>query len=116
LDRHSWTRPAATGRGLNGVSSGDEHSEHSAEAAREQLHHTHAAMMLGFAPAWALDDTSNLRSFPILAAIDVLTVCVDRDLNGAGQGAASECFDGWTSADREVWSGADMNDVVAGAK
>src|SRR4051794_33875474 len=32
------TRPGPTGRGLNGVSSGDEQLEHSADANREQLH------------------------------------------------------------------------------
>jgi hypothetical protein len=31
------TRPGPTGRGLNGVSSGDEHLKHSADADRDQL-------------------------------------------------------------------------------
>jgi hypothetical protein len=95
-----------------------EHGLHVGEGPETML----AAMMLGFKPAWALGDTSNLRSFPILGGIDILTVCVDRDLNDAGQGAASECFDRWTSAGREVWTvipdapGADMNDVITGGK
>jgi putative DNA primase/helicase len=77
-----------------------------------------AAMMLGFAPAWAVGGTGNLQAFPILAGVDVLTIVVDHDANGAGQVAASECFDRWTAAGREVWCvlpedvGMDMNDIA----
>jgi hypothetical protein len=80
-----------------------------------------AAMMLGFSPAWALGDTGNVSAFPALPGIDVLTLIVDHDTNGAGQDAASGCYDRWTAAEREVWSivpdkpGADMNDVVGDA-
>jgi hypothetical protein len=76
-----------------------------------------AAMMHGFAPAWALGDTANVAGFPVLPGIDALTLIVDNDANRAGQDASSECFDRWTEAGREVWSvlpdavGADMNDV-----
>jgi hypothetical protein len=79
-----------------------------------------AATMFGFAPAWAMGDTSGMRSFPVLDGIDALTIIVDHDENGAGQAAASECFDRWTAARREVWCvlpdgvGVDMNDIVAG--
>jgi hypothetical protein len=79
-----------------------------------------AAMMLGFAPAWALGP--GIRNFPALAGVDALTIIVDNDANRAGQGAASESFDRWTAAGREVWTvipnaiGADMNDVVAGGR
>ena len=77
-------------------------------------------MMLGFAPAWALGDTGNLRSFPVLAGIDALTMLVDNDANQAGQAAASECFDRWSAAGCEVWcvtpdrADADINDIVSG--
>jgi Toprim domain len=80
-----------------------------------------AAMMLGFSPAWALGDTSGVGAIPVLAGIDALAIIVDRDANGAGQDAASTCFDRWTAAGREVWTivpdavGADLNDIVAGA-
>jgi putative DNA primase/helicase len=86
----------------------------------EGIETTIAGMMLGFAPAWALGDTSNLRSFPLLAGIDALTILVDNDPNQAGQAAASECFDRWAEAGREVWcvtpdrAGADINDIVSG--
>jgi putative DNA primase/helicase len=79
-----------------------------------------AAMMLGFAPAWALGGTGNLQAFPVLSGIDALTIIVDHDAHGAGQRAASECFDCWTEAGREVWCvlpdgvGVDLNDIVAG--
>lgn len=43
-----------------------------------------AAIMLGFAPAWALGDTGNFRGFPVLAGVDALTLIVDRDENAAG--------------------------------
>ena len=59
----------------------------------EGIETTIAGMMLGFAPAWALGDAGSLRSFPVLAGIDALTILVDNDANQAGQAAASECFD-----------------------
>jgi hypothetical protein len=78
-----------------------------------------AAMMLGFAPAWALGGTANLQAFPVLAGIDALTIIVDHDANGAGQKAARECSNRWTAAGREVWrvvpdQVGDMNDIVDG--
>jgi CHC2 zinc finger/Toprim domain len=78
-----------------------------------------AAMMLGFAPAWALGGTGNLQAFPVLAGIDALTIIVDHDANGAGQKAAMECSNHWTTAGREVWrvvpdQVGDMNDLVEG--
>ena len=86
----------------------------------EGIETTIAGMMLGFAPAWALGDAGSLRSFPVLAGIDALTILVDNDANQAGQAAASECFDRWAEAGREVWcvtpdrAGADINDIVSG--
>jgi hypothetical protein len=77
-----------------------------------------SAMMLGFSPAWALGGPG-VRTFPVLDGIDALTIVVDHDRNGAGQAAASECFDRWTTAGGEVWCvvpeiEGDMNDLVAG--
>jgi putative DNA primase/helicase len=86
----------------------------------EGVETTIAGMMLGFAPGWALGDTGNLRSFPVLAGIDALTILIDNDANQAGQAAASVCFDRWAEAGRDVWSvipdaiGADINDIVSG--
>jgi putative DNA primase/helicase len=81
-----------------------------------------ATMMLGFMPAWALGDAGGVETFPVLSAIEVLTICVDNDADAAGQTASAELFDRWTRAGREVWSiipnnvDADMNDVVAGCR
>jgi putative DNA primase/helicase len=88
----------------------------------EGIETTIAGMMLGFAPAWALGDTGNLRVFPVFGGVDALTILVDNDANQAGQAAASECFDRWTAAGREVWCvtpdcvGADINDVLGDQK
>jgi Toprim domain/CHC2 zinc finger len=87
----------------------------------EGVETTLAAMMLGFAPAWALGDKGSIAKFPVLDGIDALTIFVDHDANGEGQKASAVCYDRWVEAGREVWSvspnevNADMNDVVAGA-
>ena len=44
-------------------------------------------------PAWAAGSKDNLARFPVLAGIDVLTILVDNDENGAGQRAAAKCPD-----------------------
>ena len=80
-----------------------------------------SAMQLGFTPAWALGDASNVRNFPVVSGIGCLTIIVDNDESGTGQRAALECSNRWTSAGREVFRiipdrcGDDMNDVVARA-
>jgi putative DNA primase/helicase len=77
-----------------------------------------SAMRLGFNPAWAVGDASNVRLFPILSGIGSLTIIVDNDENGVGQRAALECSNRWTGAGREVFRivpnrcGEDINDVV----
>jgi putative DNA primase/helicase len=77
-----------------------------------------SAMRLGFTPAWALGDASNVRNFPVVSGIGCLTIIVDNDESGTGQRAALECSNRWTSADREVFRvipdlcGEDINDVV----
>jgi hypothetical protein len=82
----------------------------------EGVETTLAGIMKGFGPAWALG--GGLRSFPVLADIDALSILVDNDANGAGQRAAATCSDRWVAAGREVFHilpdmvGADMNDVI----
>jgi hypothetical protein len=92
-------------------------------AVGEGVETTIAAIMLGFAPAWALGSAPAIRAFPVLGGVDVLTILVDHDepdRNGrqAGHAAAWECSGRWMSASREVRSivprrlGADMADLV----
>jgi putative DNA primase/helicase len=77
-----------------------------------------SAMHLGFKPAWALGDARNVRYFPVLPGIECLTIIVDNDESGTGQGAALECSSRWTSAGHEVFRvipdrcGEDINDIV----
>jgi CHC2 zinc finger/Toprim domain len=80
-----------------------------------------AAMMRDFSPAWSLGDAAGVEGFPVLGGVEVLTIIVDRDENGAGQMAAAECFDRWTAAERQVRCvvpdevDTDMNDIVGRA-
>ena len=87
-------------------------------AVGEGLETVLSAMQLGFSPAWALGDASNLRQFPVLLGIECLTIIVDNDKSGTGQRAAIECSRRWTRAGREVFRvipdrcGDDFNDIV----
>jgi CHC2 zinc finger/Toprim domain len=79
-----------------------------------------AAAMLGMVPVWACGGTRNMAKFPVLVGIDSLTLIADNDQSGAGQTAANQCFDRWSSAGKEVWNvisttaGTDLADVVIG--
>lgn len=53
-----------------------------------------------FTPVWAAIDAGNLAAFPVLDAIEALTVIADHD--EAGTRAARECAQRWTAAGREV--------------
>jgi len=53
-------------------------------------------------PAWAVCVADNLKNFPILPGIEALTVLVDNDPSGTGQGAAAACAAHWSAAGREV--------------
>jgi hypothetical protein len=79
-----------------------------------------AAMMRGFAPAWALGDAGSVERFPVLPGVEAVTICVDNDANAVGQKASATCFDRWRAAGREVWClvpdevDTDMADLDAG--
>ena len=84
----------------------DENVEHGL-AVGEGIETMLAARMRGFRPAWALGSAGAIRSFPVLAGIEALTILVDNDeadRNGrrAGPDAAAECSARWTAASREV--------------
>lgn len=59
-------------------------------------------LALGFCPAWATGDAGGIRSFPVLAGINALTIFVDADQSDTGQIAARECSARWTAAGCEV--------------
>jgi putative DNA primase/helicase len=72
-------------------------------------------------PAWACGSSGNLRTFPVLAGIESLTILVDHDASGGGQSAAAECVARWCQAGREVTRlvprvlGVDFNMITQGS-
>jgi hypothetical protein len=70
-------------------------------------------------PVWACLSAGTMKSFPVLAGIDCLTIFADNDPSGAGLRAARECAERWHAAGREVVirmvdaDGCDYADVVA---
>ncbi len=85
-----------------------------------------AGRQLGFRPAWALGSAGAIRTFPVLAGIEALTVLVDNDPadqrgRRAGDEAATECWRRWSGAGREVRAfttdkmGTDIANVIEGA-
>jgi hypothetical protein len=82
-----------------------------------------SAMMMGFVPMWATGSTSQMKSFPVLAGIECLTVIADNDVKDtagreAGQQAAREVCRRWVDAGREAVKktpkalGEDANDII----
>jgi putative DNA primase/helicase len=77
-----------------------------------------ASKELRFKPVWSLIDKGNLAKFPVISAMECLTIAVDNDESGTGQLAALECSGRWTDAGREVFrlipnqAGDDFNDIV----
>ncbi len=54
----------------------------------------------GFQPIWSTVNKSNLNKFPVLDAVEVLTILADPE--GAGIAAANNCGRRWLDAEREV--------------
>jgi hypothetical protein len=89
----------------------------------EGIETTLAGRQLGFRPAWALGSAGAIAKFPVLAGIETLTVLVDNDEQDksgrqAGQQAAHQCAEKWTTGGREVRlitptrRGSDMADLL----
>jgi hypothetical protein len=83
----------------------------------EGLETTLAAMVFGFAPAWALGSAAGISKFPVLSGIEALTVLAETDDGGANERAIGECFSRWTAAGRQVFRatsmiGGDANDAL----
>jgi putative DNA primase/helicase len=70
----------------------------------EGLETTLAAMVFGFAPAWALGSAGAISKFPVLPGIEALTILAETDDGGASERAILECFGRWTAAGRQVFS------------
>jgi hypothetical protein len=78
------------------------------------------------APIWATGGSETMRAFPVLPAIEVLTILVDHDRLNAktgehpGETAARACAQRWRAADRDVVRlmpdrlGEHFNDVLRG--
>jgi hypothetical protein len=76
------------------------------------------SMGRGLRPMWAMGSTSTMAKFPVLPAIESLTIFADHDENGAGEKAAREAEARWIEAGREVEifrpkRPGDLNDVSA---
>jgi hypothetical protein len=85
----------------------------------EGLESALSAMSKGFRPMWATGSTALMAKFPVLSAIEALTIVADHDANGAGERAAAEVASRWQSAGKEarVWkpkSLGDLNDILIG--
>src|SRR5580693_168847 len=78
-----------------------------------------AGMSIGLRPMWAAGSTALMAKFPVLSAVEALTVIVDHDANAAGERAARELEARWLDAGREVRllrsdDYGDLNDIIAG--
>jgi putative DNA primase/helicase len=76
-----------------------------------------AGRELGFRPVWALGSAAAIGAFPVLSAIDGLTILAETDDSGANAKATKVCGNRWTAADREVIIATprvvgDMNDAL----
>lgn len=61
-----------------------------------------AGMAVGLRPMWSTGSTSIMRSLPVLAEIESLSIVADHDVNGAGEKAARAVEETWLAAGREV--------------
>jgi hypothetical protein len=60
------------------------------------------AMAKGFRPCWSTGSAGVLAAFPVLAAVEALTLFADNDASGTGLRAASEAAAHWRAAGRET--------------
>jgi hypothetical protein len=82
----------------------------------EGLETTLSAMSRGFRPCWSIGGKSIMAAFPVLPAIESLTVFADNDPDGGGLRAAQEAQARWRAAGREARvrmtaKPGDLNDV-----
>ncbi|SDD72360.1 DUF7146 domain-containing protein [Rhodospira trueperi] len=61
-----------------------------------------SVLAAGWAPVWAAGSAGTIRTFPVLAGIEALTIFADHDASGAGLDAGRSCAQRWADADREA--------------
>jgi hypothetical protein len=81
------------------------------------IHVEHRGALLR--PAWAAGSASAVAKFPVLTAIETLTVLIDNDAGKAGENAGVECADRYRKARRRVVllipPAKDFNELVKGS-
>jgi Toprim domain-containing protein len=75
-----------------------------------------AARLAGFRPVWALGSVGAIATFPVLPAIEAVTILGETDDGGKNQRAARACATRWIEAGRETFMvepppGSDLADV-----
>ena len=75
-----------------------------------------AARLAGFRPVWALGSATAIAAFPVLAAIEAITMLGEVDDGGANNRAAQACAARWIEAGCDAFMvvpqiGGDLNDV-----
>lgn len=61
-----------------------------------------SAMAKGLRPVWSTGSTALMKTFPVLAGTNCLTIIADHDATGAGEKAAREVEARWRRAGREA--------------
>jgi putative DNA primase/helicase len=74
---------------------------HEGLAIAEGIESTIAARFI-YRPAWSLIDANGINGFPVLPAIEHLSIFADNDANKTGEIAAYECQERWQMAGAEV--------------
>jgi Toprim domain len=87
----------------------------------EGLENGLTAMARGFRPLWVTAGKGLLRTFPLLADVQRLTVFADNDPNGDGVRAANEVTSRWLQAGRKAYvivrdGIGDINDALRAAR
>jgi hypothetical protein len=82
----------------------------------EGLESCMAGHLAGFTPVWATGSAGAIGSFPVLAAIEAITMLGEVDDGGANHRSAASCAARWTAAGKEAFLveplvGGDLNDV-----
>ena len=61
-----------------------------------------SARLAGFRPVWCLGSAVGIQNFPVLTAVDAVTVLMENDAKGVNANATEQCRKRWHKAGREV--------------